>query len=226
MCIRDRGDSSGLEFIDMKTDVLPGPWMTYVNVHEPVNNWQRVSFGGVDYSPSNAPERYWIDKEIVGLNLVFEAAFPDTEWTQAPINFIGKHAAGTPAGRDLTMSKSDGEVWVWNKYWAFGGGKPDEEAMTYNYPNPFMENTTFQFFLDESKDVKLYILNSIGQRVGTLLDEHVLEGLHTFEFTNEPSAFLPGVSVYENHQKLEPGVYIFILQTDTRIKSSKFTVVK
>ena len=59
-----------------------------------------------------------------------------------------------------------------------------------------------------------------------LLDEHVLEGLHTFEFTNEPSAFLPGVSVYENHQKLEPGVYIFVLQTDTRIKSSKFTVVK
>ena len=124
------------------------------------------------------------------------------------------------------MDRKDGEVMVWNKYWAFGGGKPDEEAITYNYPNPFMENTTFQFFLDESKDVKLYILNSIGQRVGTLLDEHILEGLHTFEFTNEPSVWLPGVSVYENHKKLEPGVYIFVMQTDTRIKANKFTVVK
>ena len=219
-------DTTVLHFIDMKTDILPGPWMTYVNVHEPVNNWQRVSFGGVDYSPSNAPERYWIDKEIVGLNLVFEAAFPDTEWTQAPINFIGKHAAGTPAGRDLTMSKSDGEVWVWNKYWAFGGGKPDEEAITYNYPNPFIENTKFQFFLDEPKDVQLYILNSIGQRIGTLLNEHVLTGLHTFDFTNEPTVWLPDVSVYENHQKLEPGVYIFVMQTDNRIKANKFTVVK
>ena len=219
-------DTTVLHFIDMKTDVLPGPWLTYVNVHEPVDNYRRVSFGGVDYSPGNSPETYHITNELVGLNLVFEAAFPDTEWTQAPVNFVGKYAASDPNGRDLFMSRDDGEVWVWNKYWAFGGGKPDEEAMTYNYPNPFMENTTFQFFLDESKDVKLYILNSIGQRVGTLLDEHVLEGLHTFEFTNEPSAFLPGVSVYENHKKLEPGVYIFVLQTDTRIKSSKFTVVK
>ena len=66
----------------------------------------------------------------------------------------------------------------------------------------------------------------MGQRVGTLLNEHVLEGLHTFEFTNKPSVFLPGVSAYENHKKLEPGVYIFILQTDNRIKANKFTVVK
>ena len=124
------------------------------------------------------------------------------------------------------MSRDDGEVWVWNKYWAFGGGKPDEEAITYNYPNPFEENTKFQFFLDEPKDVKLYILNSIGQKVGTLLDEHILGGLHTFDFTNKPSVWLPEVSLYENHQKLEPGVYIFVMQTDTRIKANKFTVVK
>ena len=215
-----------LEFIDIKTDVLPGPWMTYLNVHEPVNGWQRVSFGGLDYSPGNAPQTYWINQEIVGLKLLFKADFPDTEWTEAPIRFVGKHAAGNPSGRDLSMKRKDGEVLVWNKYWAFGGGKPDEEEMTYNYPNPFEENTTFQFYLDESKDVKLYIVNSIGQRVGTLLDEHVLEGLHTFEFTNKPSVFLPGVSSYENHQKLEPGVYIFILQTDNKIKANKFTVVK
>ena len=37
------------KFIDMKTDVLPGPWMTYVNVHEPIGGCQKVSFGGIDY---------------------------------------------------------------------------------------------------------------------------------------------------------------------------------
>ena len=31
---------------------------------------------------------------------------------------------------------------------------------------------------------------------------------------------------YETHQKLEPGVYIFVLQTDKKIKANKFTVVK
>ena len=42
----------------------------------------------------------------------------------------------------------------------------------------------------------------------------MLSGLHTFDFTNQPSVWIPEMSVYENHQKLEPGVYIFVLQTD------------
>ena len=66
----------------------------------------------------------------------------------------------------------------------------------------------------------------MGQRIGTLLNEHVLEGLHTFDFTNEPSIWIPEMSIYEKHQKLEPGVYIFILQTDRNIKANKFTVIK
>ena len=103
---------------------------------------------------------------------------------------------------------------------------PQSIRLYPNYPNPFKENTTFQFYLPEPKKVKLYILNSIGQKVGTLLDEHVLSGLHTFDFTNQPSVWIPEMSVYENHQKLEPGVYIFVLQTNDKIKANKFTVEK
>ena len=215
-----------LEFVDMKTDILPGPWMTYVNVHEPVNGWQKVSFGGMDYSPNNAPKQYWINEEIVGLQLIFRADFPDAEWTEAPVRFVGKHAAGNPSGHDLQMSRDDGMVMVWNKYWAFGGGQPDNDEITYNYPNPFTENTKFQFFLDETEDVKLYILNSMGQYVGTLLDEEIGPGIHQFDFTNQPTVWLPEVSLYENHKKLEPGVYVFVLETDKKIKANKFTVVK
>ena len=215
-----------LEFVDMKTDILPGPWMTYVNVHEPENGWQRVSFGGMDYSPNNAPKQYWIDKEIVGLKLIFRADFPDAEWTEAPVRFVGKHAAGNPSGHDLNMSRDDGMVMVWNKYWAFGGGQPDNDEITYNYPNPFTENTKFQFFIDETEKVKLYILNSMGQYVGTLLNEEVGPGIHQFDFTNEPTAWLPEVSLYENHKKLEPGVYVFVLETEKKIKANKFTVIK
>ena len=66
----------------------------------------------------------------------------------------------------------------------------------------------------------------MGQRVGTLLNEHVLEGLHTFDFTNQPSIWIPEMSIYEKHQKLQPGVYIFVLETDNKIKANKFTVIK
>ena len=115
---------------------------------------------------------------------------------------------------------------VWKKFWAFGGGQPDDADLTYNWPNPFIDNTIFQFYVGKREKVKLYILNSMGQKVGTLLNEHVLEGLHTFDFTNQPSIWIPEMSIYETHQKLEPGVYIFVLQTDKKIKANKFTVVK
>ena len=215
-----------LEFVDMKTGNLPGPWFTYVNVHEPMQGKQKVSFGGMDYSPGNAPQTYWIDSKINALTLLFRADFPDSEWTEAPVNFVDKYAAGNPSGEDLLVSRQNGKVLVWNKYWAFGGGEPEENELTYNYPNPFKENTRFQFYVEELSDVKLYILNSAGQYVGTLLDESVEPGIHTFDFANEPSVWLPEVSVYQEHQTLEPGVYIFVLQTGNKIKANKFTVVK
>ena len=223
-------NTNELEFIDMQTGTLPGPWFTYVNVHEKDDiGYQRVSFGGMDYSPGNSPQNYWIDNEMLALKLVFRADFPDSEWTQAPINFVGKHAAGNPSGKDLLVGRESGRIWVWNKYWAFGGGEPEEDEITYNYPNPFKENTRFQFYVDELERVKLYILNANGQYVGTLLNEDVEPGIHTFDFSNEPTIWLPQdgeTSVYQEHQTLEPGVYVFVLQTEKRIKANKFTVVK
>ena len=50
------------------------------------------------------------------------------------------------------------------------------------------------------------------------------EYIHLISLTNQ--VFGSEVSVYENHQKLRMGVYIFVLQTDDRIKANKFTVVK
>ena len=219
-------NTNELEFVDMKTGNLPGPWFTYVNTHEVKEGKQKVSFGGMDYSPGNAPQTYWIDEPINALTLLFRADFPDSEWTEAPIRFVDKYAAGNPSGDDLLVSRQNGKVLVWNKYWAFGGGEPDENEITYNYPNPFKENTRFQFYVEELSDVKLYILNSNGQYVGTLLDESVEPGIHTFDFANQPSVWLPEVSVYQEHQTLEPGVYIFVLQTGNKIKANKFTVVK
>ncbi len=215
-----------LKFIDMRTDILPGPWMTYIHVHESVGDWRKVSFGGMDYSPGNAPEQYWIDEKIAGVEFIFEAAFPDAEWTSAPINFVGKYSAGDPSGNDLLVRRQSGRVLVWNKFWAFGGGEPGDDDIAYNYPNPFSHSTTFQFYMGTQEEVKIYILNSNGQYIGTLLDEVVDKGIHTFDFNNVPGAWLPEVSVYQRHMELEPGIYIFVLETKNRIRSNKFTIIK
>ena len=115
---------------------------------------------------------------------------------------------------------------VWNKYWAFGGGEPEDDDIAYNYPNPFSHTTTFQFFMDKQENAKIYILNSNGQYIGTLLDEVVDRGIHTFSFDNQPGAWLPEVSVYQRHMELEAGVYIFVLESKNRLRSNKFTIVK
>ncbi len=39
------------------------------------------------------------------LKLMFRADFPESEWTEAPIRFIGKYAAGNPNGDDLRMER-------------------------------------------------------------------------------------------------------------------------
>ena len=94
----------------------------------------------------------------------------------------------------------------------FGGDEPGDDDIAYNYLNPFVNTTTFQFFMDKQESAKLYILNSNGQYIGTLLDEVVDKGIHTFSFDNRPSVWLPEVSVYQEHMELEPRCLYFCLR--------------
>ena len=220
-------NTNELTFIDAQTGLLPGPWLTYLNESEVDEaGYKTISFGGLDNSPNNAPQSYYITEEMVGLELVFTADFPDAEWTEADLTFVGKANAGNPNGDDLLMQRQDGKVLVWNKYWAFGGGQPDEDDITYIYPNPFAQSANFQFFMEQAGNAKISIYNPVGQLIGVVLDEQVSEGIHTFDFTNSPSIWLPEVSVYLGYETLKPGIYLFVLETDNKIKSKKFTVIK
>ncbi len=201
--------------------------MTYLNESEVDDlGYKTVSFGGLDNSPTNAPEDYYITQEMVGLELVFTADFPDAEWTEADLTFVGKANAGNPNGDDLLMERQDGKVLVWNKYWAFGGGKPEEDDITYIYPNPFSTSANFQFFMEEEGIAKISIYNPVGQLIGVVLNEVVSAGIHTFDFTNSPNIWLPEVSVFLGYETLKPGIYLFVLETENRIKSKKFTVIR
>ena len=53
-----------------------------MNTHEVKEGKQKVSFGGMDYSPAFFPQTYWIDEPINPLTLLFSRDFPDSEWTE------------------------------------------------------------------------------------------------------------------------------------------------
>ena len=221
-----------LQFIDAQTGLLPGPWMTYLNESEiDDEGYKTISFGGLDNSPNNSPQDYYITEEMVGLQLIFNSKLNENnnqEWTEADLQFVGKANAGNPAGDDLFMNRQSGKIRIWNKFWAFGGGQPSEDEMTYVYPNPYNNSEhssiNFQFYMESTGHVMISIYNANGQKVGTILDEVVNDGMHTYTFSDLPDAI--GEGGFGGYEELDSGIYLFVMETENKIKSKKFTIIK
>ena len=221
-----------LQFLDAQTGLLPGPWMTYLNESEiDDEGYKTISFGSLENSPNNAPIDYYITEEIVGLQLVFQSLISENnpdEWITADLQFVGKYAAGNPNGDDLLMERQSGNIRIWNKYWAFGGGEPGEDELTYIYPNPFIQSEhndiNFQFFMESAGDVKISIYNINGQKIATIFEDSVQEGLHNFKFDELPESSDP--QFHSGYQNLESGIYVFLMETENKIKTKKFTILK
>jgi len=162
-----------LQFIDAQTGLLPGPWMTYLNESEiDEDGYKTISFGGLDNSPNNAPQDYYITQEMVGLQLVFNSKLNENnnqEWTEADLQFVGKANAGNPNGDDLLMERQSGKINIWNKYWAFGGGEPGEDEMTYVFPNPYKDDEhnsiNFQFYMETTGKYQLVFITLMVKRL-------------------------------------------------------------
>ncbi len=221
-----------LQFLDAQTGLLPGPWMTYLNESEiDEEGYKTISFGSLENSPNNAPIDYYITEELVGLQLVFQSLISENnpdEWITADLQFVGKYAAGNPNGDDLLMERQSGNIRIWNKYWAFGGGQPQEDELTYVYPNPFIQSEhtdiNFQFFMELAGDVTISIYNINGQKISTIFEDSVQEGLHNFKFDELPESTDP--QFHSGYKNLDSGIYVFLMETENKIKTKKFTILK
>ena len=80
-----------------------------------------------------------------------------------------------------------------------------------NYPNPFNPITTIGFGLQSKSNVKITVLNSIGEHMAVLLNENKEPGFHLIEFnaTNIPS-----------------GVYFYQLQAGNFVETKKMILLK
>ena len=221
-----------LQFLDAQTGLLPGPWMTYLNESEiDEEGYKTISFGSLENSPNNAPIDYYIREELVGLQLVFQSLISENnpdEWITADLQFVGKYAARNPNGDDLLMERQSGNIRIWNKYWAFGGGQPQEDELTYVYPNPFIQSEhndiNFQFFMELAGDVKISVYNINGQKLSTIFEGSVQQGLQNFKFDELPESSDP--QFHSGYKNLESGIYVFLMETENKIKTKKFTIIK
>jgi hypothetical protein len=80
-----------------------------------------------------------------------------------------------------------------------------------NYPNPFNPATVISYSLPKATNVKLVIMNILGEEVTTLVNEYQSEGKYSKSF---------------NASNLTSGVYFYCLTTDMGVSNKKMIVIK
>jgi hypothetical protein len=88
---------------------------------------------------------------------------------------------------------------------------PTEFALYQNYPNPFNPITTIRYDVPMASEVRLMIMNLLGQRVATLVNARQLAGSHTvlWDAANWPS-----------------GVYLCQMEAGGFVQTRKMMLVK
>jgi len=88
---------------------------------------------------------------------------------------------------------------------------PENDILAQNYPNPFNPTTRIEFSLNNRKNVRIDVFDSIGRQVTTLLNDTLNEGFHFVDF---------------NGSGLSSGVYFYRIRTDQTVTTNKMLLLK
>jgi hypothetical protein len=98
----------------------------------------------------------------------------------------------------------------------------DEDIITSNnmqlsnYPNPFNPSTTISYNVSKSGHTNLTVYNIKGQKVKTLIDQHVSSGEHVVNWNGTDN----------KNTQVTSGVYFYILSSDERRTVNKMLLLK
>jgi hypothetical protein len=142
---------------------------------------------------------------------------------------IGRHAT---AGWSLDITGEDGLLYIADEssLLVFKTGDaptdvnddtndeilPDAFSLAQNYPNPFNPATTIKFSLSRLSEVRLEILNIIGQKVTTLIDGKMPAGEHSIQWDGKESG----------GDNAATGIYFYQICTDDYVESKKMILLK
>ena len=88
---------------------------------------------------------------------------------------------------------------------------PSDYVVYQNYPNPFNPTTNIKFALPNSGHVKLTIYDALGREVETLVNNELVAGTHTIEWTA---------------RNMASGVYLYRIEANNFVKVNKMLLVK
>lgn len=89
-------------------------------------------------------------------------------------------------------------------------------SLDQNYPNPFNPITKIEFVLSKSGQVKIEIFNILGEKVKTLMDQHLKAGRQLVEWDGKD----------ESGEEVASGVYFYRLQTQDFTQTKKMVLIR
>lgn len=87
----------------------------------------------------------------------------------------------------------------------------DNYSLIQNYPNPFNPSTKIGYILSDRTNVKIVIMNSLGEEIAVLANEMQDQGFHELDF---------------NAADLSSGIYFYSIQTMQYSETKKMILMK
>ena len=88
---------------------------------------------------------------------------------------------------------------------------PNSLVLYQNYPNPFNPSTTISFSIPNNEYVSLKVYDILGNQVASLINEKLLKGSHSIEFTA---------------YGLASGIYFYCLQAGNLVDTKRLVLLK
>lgn len=118
------------------------------------------------------------------------------------------------AGNSFEYEASHLQAWYnYNPLSVLRKGKniPENQILTYNYPNPFNPKTEIRFYLPTSETIEMHLYNVQGKRVKSLFTGKINAGWNKIPF---------------NAQNMPSGFYFYDIITPSRRMVHKMTLLK
>lgn len=93
---------------------------------------------------------------------------------------------------------------------------PGQFDLSQNYPNPFNPETRIKFQLPRTSQVRIEVLNLLGQRIATLVDERWPAGDYELQWDGRD----------EQGQSAPSGIYLCRLQAGSFVETRKMMLVR
>jgi hypothetical protein len=185
-------DMNLLEFKGIYSTSNAMEWITYVNPND-----GQVDWGGFDIT--NGQQTLKNGDEVVTLQFI--AKQPQNLWEESPL-YTSLKFAGTTESKDLTITPTNGILQVLK----MEGGKILNGNNMEVYPNPYQDEVTITFKVEETTNATLSVYDMVGRKLVTILDTQIPNGVYKYT---------------ENLGQLEPGVYVVKLNVENGVPSFK-----